>query len=43
MLYLDLDELETVFNQFWLWSTGKANFAWFKREDHLGDKSQPLS
>jgi DUF1365 family protein len=43
MLYLDLDELDTVFNKFWLWSTRRANFAWFKREDHLGDKSQPLA
>jgi DUF1365 family protein len=43
MLYLDLDEIDRVFNQFWLWSTGKANFAWFKREDHLGDKTQPLA
>mgnify|MGYP002632943812 CR=1 FL=1 len=42
MLYLDLDELEMVFNRFWLWSAGKANFAWFKRSDHWGDDSQLL-
>ncbi|MGB1290291.1 MAG: DUF1365 domain-containing protein [Porticoccaceae bacterium] len=43
MLCLDLDELDRVFNQFWLWSARAANFAWFRREDHLGDKSQPLA
>lgn len=42
MLYLDLDELDTVFDKFLLWSSRRANFAWFRRCDHLGDPSQPL-
>lgn len=43
MLYLDLDELDSLFDKFLLWSTKRVNFAWFKRSDHLGDPSQPLS
>ena len=43
MLYLDLDELDSLFDKFLLWSAKRANFAWFKRSDHLGDPSQPLS
>lgn len=43
MLYLDLDELDSLFDKFLLWSTKRVNFAWFKRSDHLGDPSQPLA
>ena len=43
MTYLDLDELPTLFNRYWLWSAEKFNLAWFKRSDHLGDQAQPLS
>lgn len=43
MLYLDLDELETVFKPYWLWSTCRANFAWFRRADYLGCSEQSLS
>jgi DUF1365 family protein len=43
MLYLDLDELDNLFDKFWLWSVNRINFAWFKRSDHIGDPSQPLS
>ena len=43
MLYLDLDELDTLFDKYLLWSSKRANFAWFKRSDHLGDPSQPLA
>lgn len=42
-LYLDLDELDTVFRGKWLWSTRSPNLARFARQDHLGDKSTPLS
>jgi len=42
MLYLDLSELAIVFRKRWLWSTKGANIAWFRREDHLGDPSEPL-
>ena len=43
MLYLDLEELDTVFDKYLLWSSKRPNFAWFKRSDHLGDPSQPLA
>ena len=42
MMYLDLSELDTVFNKHWLWSTKRFSLAWFRREDHFGDLSQPL-
>ena len=42
MMYLDLDELPTLFNQTSTWSYGKANFAYFKRSDYFGDADKPL-
>lgn len=42
MLYLDLDELPTLFQPFLLWSAGKRNIANFRREDHIGAKDQNL-
>lgn len=40
MVYLDLDEIESVFEGRWFWSSRKTNLAWFRREDYLGqDKS----
>ena len=42
MLYLDLDELPTLFNKFWLWSSSGFNLACFDRSKHLGDPSTPL-
>lgn len=42
-MYLDLDELDTVFEGSWLWSTSRAAVAWFRREDHLGDPDRSLS
>lgn len=42
-VYLDLDELDTVFRGRWLWSTRHANLAWFRRKDHLGPVNQSLS
>lgn len=41
-LYLDLDELDCVFRDRWLWSVERANLASFQRRDYLGDPSQPL-
>lgn len=41
-MYLDLDEMEDVFNLHPLWSIQKGNFAGFYREDHLGDPNVPL-
>lgn len=43
MLYLDLDELPDIFRRRWLWSARRPAFAWFRREDHFGDASLPLS
>jgi DUF1365 family protein len=43
MLYLDLDELPTLFRKRWLWSTKRPALARFKREDHLGDTSVDLA
>jgi DUF1365 family protein len=42
MMYLDLDELDTVFAGRWFWSTKRAALARFRREDHFGDPSEPL-
>ncbi|MCW8986190.1 MAG: DUF1365 domain-containing protein [Gammaproteobacteria bacterium] len=39
LLYLDLDELDVVFNKRWLWSTKSPALARFKREDYIGDPS----
>jgi DUF1365 family protein len=43
MLYLDLDEVETLFDKYWLWSSKRRNFAWFNRADHSGSSDQPLT
>ena len=37
MMYLDLAELDQVFQGRWLWSTRRRALARFRREDHLGD------
>jgi DUF1365 family protein len=42
LMYLDLAELDTVFEKRWLWSTRRAAIARFDRSDHLGDPAQPL-
>jgi DUF1365 family protein len=43
MMYVDLDELPALFDRFWLWSARRFNVAWFRRQDHLGDKGVSLS
>jgi DUF1365 family protein len=43
MMYLDLDELPTLFQKFWLWSASRPAIARFRREDHLGPGDQPLA
>lgn len=43
MTYLDLEELPTLFNRYWLWSAERFNLAWFKRSDHLGDPAGSLA
>jgi uncharacterized protein len=42
MCYLDLAELDAVFQGRWLWSARRAALARFHRADHLGDPSIPL-
>lgn len=42
-LYLDLDEIDTVFRDRWLWSVERRNLAAFHRADFLGDPAQPLA
>ncbi|MGB1009896.1 MAG: DUF1365 domain-containing protein [Thiolinea sp.] len=42
MVYLDLDELPTVFQRFWLWSLEKRNIATFRRRDHLKPETTDL-
>lgn len=42
MMYLDLDELDTLFDLHLLWSAHRFNLAWFNRKHHLGDSSIPL-
>ena len=42
MLYLDLDEINDVFRDRWLWSSSRPAIARFNREDHLGPASEPL-
>ena len=43
MLYLDLDELPTVFSRRWLWSATRPAIARFRREDHLGENQLDLA
>ncbi|MFD0737778.1 DUF1365 domain-containing protein [Lysobacter koreensis] len=42
-LYLDLDELDQVFEQRWLWSQDRRNVAEFRRSDYLGPPTLPLA
>jgi hypothetical protein len=39
---IDLDELPTVFQGRWLWSSSRPALAWFRRADYLGDPAVPL-
>ncbi len=42
MMYLDLDELPTLFKNVRFWSYNKPNIANFKRSDYFGDPQKPL-
>jgi DUF1365 family protein len=42
MMYLDLEELPTLFQRKWFWSDRRAALARFRREDHLGNVKQSL-
>jgi DUF1365 family protein len=41
-LYLDLDELPTLFERRWLWSVDRMNVAQIRRSDYFGDPRIPL-
>lgn len=41
MLYLDLDELPTLFDRYWLWSNEGVGLARFRRMDHMKSVSPP--
>ncbi|MFM2094485.1 MAG: hypothetical protein RIS70_1609 [Planctomycetota bacterium] len=43
MMYIDLDELPSLFRGRWCWSTGRFNLAWFRRKDHLGATNVSLA
>lgn len=42
MMYLDLDELPTLFQAYRFWSNSSPNLAWFKRADYFGQPDKPL-
>ncbi|MDO9477970.1 MAG: DUF1365 domain-containing protein [Pseudohongiella sp.] len=42
MMYLDLDELETVFDKSWCWSSRNPALAWFRRKDFLNPETPDL-
>jgi len=42
LMYLDLAELDSLFDKRWFWSSRRRALARFRREDHLGDPSLPL-
>ena len=43
MMYLDLDELPSLFSKRWFWSISRPAIARFRREDHVGPNDQPLA
>jgi DUF1365 family protein len=42
MMFLNLDELPTLFNNRIFWSYASKNIAWFKRADYFGDPEKSL-
>ncbi|MGA1524375.1 MAG: DUF1365 family protein, partial [Planctomycetota bacterium] len=43
LVYLDLDELDSVFRDRWLWSVERRNWASFRRRDYLGAPDTDLA
>ena len=41
-MFLDLEELPTLFDHHPLWSYQRLNVAYFRRKDHFGDPSVPM-
>ena len=42
LMYLDLEELPTLFRRRWLWSVSRPALARFRRSDHIGSAGEPL-
>lgn len=42
LLFLDLDEIDELFEGRWLWSVERPNVASFRRRNYLGDPDVPL-
>jgi DUF1365 family protein len=42
MVYLDLDELPSVFERRLLWSAERRNLVWFRRADYMAPHDRPL-
>ena len=42
-LYLDLDEIDSIFRDRWLWSVDRRNLAQWRRSDYLGPDDIPLA
>ena len=43
LMYVDLGEVDSVFNDYWLWSTKGPNVAWMRRADYLDGQSTSLA
>jgi DUF1365 family protein len=43
LMYVDLDESPSLFDNFWLWSGRRFNMAWLNRKDHMGASGSSLS
>jgi len=41
MSYLDLAELPSIFDRYWLWSARRPAVAWFRRQDYYRDPHDP--
>ena len=42
MMYIDLAELDRIFQKRWFWSVDRPNLAYLRRRDHLGDPSNSI-
>ena len=43
MMYLDLEELPTLFSGRWFWSAARPALARFRRDNHVGPSDEPLA
>lgn len=43
MMYIDLDEIDTLFARVPAWSARRPALAWFRRSDYFGDPALPLA